>query len=229
MRTRQSLLAQFGAQRFVQPYALHRIAQLRGLQWVHQQARVAHHFGNGRHIACDDRGTELEFGRRNELNDPERYAWQVSGNTLTFESRDTIYPQEVLDLSLTVDGTFARAPQQGAYTMLIGSAVVVALALLLHLLFGRDRKEPIAVELYPPEGMNSAEVGYVINDVCSSTDVTSLLYEWASLGYLRMESRGVVENTWVQILSSRRIKCAASKSSVSEEKRPSSSEMLKVW
>lgn len=137
-------------------------------------------------------GTELEFGRRNELNDPERYAWQVSGNTLRFESRDTIYPQEVLDLSLTVDGTFARAPQQGAYTMLIGSAVVVALALLLHLLFGRDRKEPIAVELYPPEGMNSAEVGYVINDVCSSTDVTSLLYEWASLGYLRMESRGEV-------------------------------------
>lgn len=135
---------------------------------------------------------ELEFGRRNELNDPERYDWQISGNTLTFDSRDTIYPKEVLNLSFKVDGAFARAPEPGVYTMVIGSAVVVALALLLHLLFGRDRKVPIAVELYPPDGMNSAEVGYVINDNCSSTDVTSLLYEWASLGYLRMECQDEV-------------------------------------
>ena len=134
----------------------------------------------------------LEFGRRNELNDPERYDWQMSGNTLTFDSRDIIYPKEVLNLSVAVDGAFARAPEPGAYAMVIGSAVVVALALRLHWLFGRDRREPIAVELYPPDGMNSAEVGYVINDNCSNTDVTALLYEWASLGYLRMESRGEV-------------------------------------
>ena len=73
--------------------------------------------------------------------------------------------------------------------------------------------------------------------VQSGVQSAQIQYDGAKLAYdmqveysnITAPISGVVENTWVQILSSRRIKCAASKSSVSEEKRPSSSEMLKVW
>jgi hypothetical protein len=43
------------------------------------------------------------------------------------------------------------------------------------------------IQFYPPEGMNPAEAGYIIDGKVSGQDITSLIYYWASKGLLRLE------------------------------------------
>ena len=52
---------------------------------------------------------------------------------------------------------------------------------------GVDREVVETVEFYPPDGMNSAEVGYAYNLTSSDNAIVSLLIYLANKGYLRIE------------------------------------------
>lgn len=70
---------------------------------------------------------------------------------------------------------------------LIVGAVVPILAAVAWFFFGRDKKIIPTVEFYPPEGMNPAEVGYIIDRTINKQDLVSLIIYYADKGYIEIE------------------------------------------
>lgn len=64
--------------------------------------------------------------------------------------------------------------------------VIVGLA---YLVIKKKRKKPETIEFYPPDELNSVEMGYIIDGKVNVSDVLSLLPHLASKGYIR-----IVEN-----------------------------------
>ena len=55
------------------------------------------------------------------------------------------------------------------------------------LVFGKDDKVVTTTSYYPPEGMDPAMAGYLINDSDDTSDLIALIPHWGSQGYLRIE------------------------------------------
>ena len=70
---------------------------------------------------------------------------------------------------------------------LVITCIVAGLAFLLWFMFGRDKKIVSTVEFYPPEGMNPAEVGYIIDRTVNKRDLVSLIMYFADKGYMSIE------------------------------------------
>lgn len=51
----------------------------------------------------------------------------------------------------------------------------------------RDKALVKPIEFYPPDGMNPAEVGYIIDNIADAKDITGLIVYWASQGHLSIE------------------------------------------
>jgi len=115
---------------------------------------------------------------------------QIGGTMLTVQNVEPFFNQNV-DYIVEFEGSgFVRR------LTVLDLALPIALSLgalcVLYFAF-RHKREKILVptiEFYPPEGMNPAEVGYVIDDHVSGRDVTSLVYYWASHGHLNIEMTG---------------------------------------
>ena len=69
--------------------------------------------------------------------------------------------------------------------------IILAFIAFLIYLFAFIRKPEktlvTPIEFYPPDDMNPAEIGYVIDGKISGRDVTSLIFYWASHGHLSIE------------------------------------------
>lgn len=72
----------------------------------------------------------------------------------------------------------------GAMALGVGLPIVI---ILLWFFFGRDKKIIPTVEFYPPEGMNPAEVGYVMDGSADKKDLLSLIMYFADKGYISIE------------------------------------------
>jgi Beta-propeller domains of methanol dehydrogenase type len=77
------------------------------------------------------------------------------------------------------------------YTMayiasLAGSAGLLGLVAFLFLRYGKDEKIVQTVEFTAPQGLNSASVGYIIDDKVETRDVVSLILEWAKERYINI-------------------------------------------
>ncbi|MGN0709978.1 MAG: DUF2207 domain-containing protein [Anaerovoracaceae bacterium] len=91
-----------------------------------------------------------------------------------------------------------RAADPFAIFQLLAIAGALAALIVLRLMSrGKDHKAVKTVEFYPPEGMSSVEVGYLIDGECSERDITSLAFALAAKRYIRID-RGAEENghTW---------------------------------
>ena len=89
---------------------------------------------------------------------------------LYYPAGSFLYEQTALDVSY---------PAVGVAALLL----VAVLALFL----GRRKKVPPVLSFRPPQGMSSAELGYIIDERCDGRDITSLIYYWASHGHLTIE------------------------------------------
>lgn len=75
----------------------------------------------------------------------------------------------------------------GINGLLTGLNVAVLLILLvLFYIFGRDKRIIPSVQFHPPQGLDSAAVGYIVDGNVSDTDAMSLLLFWADQGYIRI-------------------------------------------
>lgn len=61
------------------------------------------------------------------------------------------------------------------------------ISLILWLKYGKDNKVFKTIEYYPPEGFNSAEIGFLYKGKAYESDVCSLLIHLANKGYLRID------------------------------------------
>lgn len=88
------------------------------------------------------------------------------------------------------EGTFTgdrNAHDPIRWTVWILTAVTVAGGLLLWLLVGRDRILSPAVEFKAPDGLNPAQVGYLIDEKVDDEDLGAMFIYWAGHGHLLID------------------------------------------
>ena len=79
-----------------------------------------------------------------------------------------------------------KTPTFFAWLFAIAS-VITTLTVLLYGFKSHHKKIVQTVEFYPPKGINSADVGFIIDNSAQDIDVLSLIPLWADQGYLTIE------------------------------------------
>ena len=80
-------------------------------------------------------------------------------------------------------------PSFGIKSMLTAAVCLVAL-IVMYLIFGRDSKIIPSIQYHPPDGMDSAAAGYIIDGKADDKDIISLLLYWADKGYVFLKEEG---------------------------------------
>lgn len=130
-----------------------------------------------------------EQGAKQNAEDILTLAW--NGNTVT----------GVLQQNLPMGSgiTFYAGMEEGYFTgishldpapwLLIPAAVLCMFIVFLYLKFGRDEQIIPSIQYQPPDNLDSAAVGYIIDDNGDNKDMISLIIYWADQGYLRIEEK----------------------------------------
>ena len=117
--------------------------------------------------------------------------YDIEWKTITGSLNDILYPEEGLTVRLTLpDGYFVGATDNIDYKECIGigiSVIFVIIAFCLWRKYGKDDDVVDTVEFYPPEGLNSAELGYMYKGYTERKDAVSLLIYLANKGYLNIK------------------------------------------
>ena len=124
--------------------------------------------------------------------DSSGVVWEKDGNTLKGHATRPITGGEIMTVRMEFpDGYFVNQTmlEPWDYALYAISGLLVLIALLLWFAYGRDDKLFPTVEFYPPDGMTSAEAGYVIDGCVDDKDVVSLILYWADKGYLHIDEK----------------------------------------
>lgn len=140
--------------------------------------------------AFDIGGLNFTYGKYGSVQN-ENVSWSVQGNTIAGSLSGSLAPYEALTVALPLpQGYFADAqPIKGDNSLLvqygwIGSGIAIAAGIAFWLGLGRKKRNFPTVEFYPPAGVTSADVGYLIDGRVDPYDITSLIIYWADRGYL---------------------------------------------
>lgn len=118
-------------------------------------------------------------------------SYTVNGNVISGSLNNTLSVGQALTVRLTLpDGYFVGASSNidmYPIVVIIISLVCVLVAYRLWAKYGKDDDVIETVEFYPPEGYNSAEVGFLYEGSANTPAVISLLIYLANKGYLKIE------------------------------------------
>lgn len=124
--------------------------------------------------------------------------YNVKGNVISGSLKNSLSSNEALTIRLTLpEGYFVGASlnlDMYYITVIVFCLLCVLITYSLWMKYGKDDPVIETVEFYPPEGYNSAELGYLYNGTTSNEGVTSLLIYLANKGYLKIEE--TEENEW---------------------------------
>lgn len=129
----------------------------------------------------------VDFSEKGANLGTDRFNLEKNDKNVVFTNKNTVYVGENVKLNLQIDESlFVRPLPISANIVKFGSPLL--LLIIAFLFFRFKDKNPITpvVEFYPPRHMNSAEVGYAFNESISNSQVTSLLFYWASKGYIKI-------------------------------------------
>ncbi len=115
--------------------------------------------------------------------------FQIDGTTITGEVVQKMAPREGVNINIQLpEGYYvgARTTQGMRTPAFIVAGVMVIIALLLAVSNDKRKKEVETVEFNPPEGMNPADVGCIIDGIVEDKDAVSLLIYWADQGYIEI-------------------------------------------
>lgn len=100
-------------------------------------------------------------------------------------------------------GTLHDYSDSQVWFIVLAGIVVIGLAVLFKLTLGRDKPLAPVTNYYPPKSVNDkdglpldpVDLGYLIDNTCQGSDVTSLIFYFASQGYLRLIEPNSEENS----------------------------------
>lgn len=123
--------------------------------------------------------------------DSSNIEYDVAGNVISGSYNGVLNAGESLTVRLELpEGYFVGASDNFNLMIIILFALPIVFAIISFLLwakYGKDDKAIETIEFYPPEGFNSAEVGFLYKGQADKNDVVSLLIYLANKGYLRIE------------------------------------------
>ena len=117
-------------------------------------------------------------------------SYSIDGNTIIGTYNDILPAYNALTVRLTLpDGYFVGAKDNNSlyYLIIAISIIFVIISIVLWILFGKDPPVVETVEFYPPEGYNSAEIGFLYYGEAENNAIISLLIYLADKGYLKIE------------------------------------------
>ena len=118
-------------------------------------------------------------------------SYSVNGNVISGSYTSTLNVGQALTVRLTLpEGYFVGVSSNFniyAVISIIISLIFVLIAYILWAKYGKDDKVIETVEFYPPEGYNSAEIGFLYEGFANTQSVISLLIYLANAGYLKIE------------------------------------------
>lgn len=133
--------------------------------------------------------------------------YTVIGNTIKGSLETSLYSGQGLTVRLTLpEGYFVGASSNFDYIMLLEigiSIIFVIVAFCLWNKYGKDEAVVETVEFYPPDGMNSADLGFIYKGHSEQKDIISLLIYLANKGYLRIEE---FEEKTLKVIKSKKFK-----------------------
>ena len=118
-------------------------------------------------------------------------SYSVNGNVISGSLTNTLNAGQALTVRITLpEGYFVGASSNiDIYSIItiIISLICVLIADRLWAKYGKDDEVIETVEFYPPEGYNSAEIGFLYQGTADTPSVISLLIYLANEGYLKIE------------------------------------------
>lgn len=130
-------------------------------------------------------------------------AWSADGRTVTVtvEDRSNGYALdafEAVELAYKMPEGVLKAHSDTEYLYALIGGIILALAAVPAKIFVKNKPLTPIVDYYPPriDGINGdkrhmlpVQMGKIVDGSCSPSDVTSLIFHWASNGYLAISER----------------------------------------
>lgn len=129
----------------------------------------------------------LTYNRAGDNVNKERFEIQETPTTWHLQSKGAVQAAEQVRLDMYFPAETFHRPLDLQYMICFIVAVGLGIsAIILKFTMSSKRNLIAPILFYPPDDLNSAEVGYIYDDVCSNEDITSLLFLWASKGYMKI-------------------------------------------
>ena len=130
--------------------------------------------------------------------DSSKVIYNVNGNKITGTYNGILDVGEALTVRCELpEGYFVDAKldiNKIDYLMFFVPIIFLVISILLWYIFGRDDQIIETIEFYPPEGLNSLDVGFLYKGKAENKDVTSLLIYLANKGYLEISNKKIELN-----------------------------------
>lgn len=122
--------------------------------------------------------------------DSSKITYNVDGNIINGKYNGTLGSGEALTVRLELpEGYFVGASFNIDLMSILAIVLPLLFVFITYLLwnkFGKDEQVVETVEFYPPQGFNSAEVGFLYKGKVENKDVISLLIYLANKGYIKI-------------------------------------------
>lgn len=124
--------------------------------------------------------------------------YNVSGNTITGNYKEILGAGKALTVRCELPEGYFRGTllimDIREYIFFFIPLLFLAISILLWYKFGRDDQVVETVEFYPPEGLNSLDIGFLYKGRAENKDVTSLLIYLANKGYIQISNKKIDMN-----------------------------------
>ena len=113
------------------------------------------------------------------------------GNTYTMTLNTPLYGDETIEFTAAYDSSLYVRPVNGmVWKVLLAAVLCLVACVVCRLLFGMPAAVTAQPEHTPPEGMNSAEAGYLKDGTLTNTELASLVLQWVATGAVTGEESG---------------------------------------
>lgn len=117
----------------------------------------------------------------------DNVSYEVDGNIIKGSYNGFLSPNEALTIRVELpEGYFIYNEFNYDYLLIIIPSIFLLISFILWIKFGKDDKVIETVEFYPPEGFNSAEIGFLYRGKTEDKDIVSLLIYLANKGYIKI-------------------------------------------
>lgn len=121
--------------------------------------------------------------------------YSVSGNKITGSYEGILNANEALTVRCELPEGYFVGTEFSVnilyYFIFLIPVIFLAISILLWYKFGRDDQVVETVEFYPPEELNSLDVGFLYKGKAENKDVTSLLIYLANKGYIEIADKKI--------------------------------------
>ena len=135
-----------------------------------------------------------------ELADNVEWSLSLDKTIITGKTTRALEPRTGITVLQNLPKDYFVYPNYNYLYVISGllSIGILAFALFIYFSTGKDRKPVVTIEFSPPKGVDSAGVGYIIDNTVNTRDIISLILEWAKDGFITIEESVKKELTFTK-------------------------------